>query len=428
MASPLVAPPVAHSKALACPNCGGPIEFRSFGHAINVTCPQCLSILDASDPQLQILQRASEKMDRRKPVIPLGSRGTLRGVAYEVIGFQARYVQVDGETYEWQELLLFNPYKGFRYLTFYQGHWNLIQTLEPMPRANGVTALFEGQNYKHFTGAVATTAFVLGEFPWRVRAGEKVRTDDYICPPNVLSSETTNDEVTWSKGEYVSGDEIWKAFQLPDAPPRPVGIYLNQPSPFAGKVGGIWTQFVMMELALVVLMMVFAFTSKREVVLNESHRFSTADTGEPSFVTKPFELKGRAAPLALTVNTDLANDSVYLNFALINDSTGQAVDFSKEIGFYAGSDEDGSWKEGSKKETIRLPAVEPGSYYLRVEPEMDAEGGAAKSVNYELVLMHDSPSYSWFLIAGLLLLLPPVIYSIRAKSYETQRWMESDRA
>src|ERR1700704_3068018 len=103
MASSLVAPPVVHTKPLACPNCGGPIDFRTFGSAVSVICPQCLSVLDSSNPQLKILQQVNQQQNRRKPAVYLGARGTLKGAPWEVIGFQTRVVNADGEEFEWEE-------------------------------------------------------------------------------------------------------------------------------------------------------------------------------------------------------------------------------------------------------------------------------------------------------------------------------------
>src|SRR5262245_23764963 len=114
MSSPLVAPPVVKPKSLFCPNCGGPVERRGFGHTLTVVCPQCLSVLDASTPLLQILQKIEDRQ-RRVLSIPLGTRGRFDGVTWETIGFQARSVTSDGVMYEWEEYLLFNPYHGFRY-------------------------------------------------------------------------------------------------------------------------------------------------------------------------------------------------------------------------------------------------------------------------------------------------------------------------
>src|ERR1017187_5602984 len=105
MSSPLVGPPIAKTKAMYCPNCGGPVELRGFGHALTVVCPQCLTLLDASSPLLKILQEAQS---RRTPLIPLGTRGKWSATTWEVIGFQTRAVEEDGITYEWEEYLLFN--------------------------------------------------------------------------------------------------------------------------------------------------------------------------------------------------------------------------------------------------------------------------------------------------------------------------------
>jgi hypothetical protein len=423
--TPQATPPVAKPHALACPNCGGPVERRGFGYAMTVVCPQCLTVLDASTPLLQVLQKIEAEQSRRTPMIPLGSRGTLKGATWEVIGFQTRAVEEDGETFEWEEYLLFNPYKGFRYLTQYDGHWNLVVPLEPIPVRVGwagrPAVSYEGILYRHFSGAEAETTFVLGEFPWRVRVGEKVVADDFTAPPFVLSSEVTPDETTWSKGEYVPGAEIWKAFNLPGRAPAARGVYLNQPSPMGANVGGLWANFALMLALLLALAIFFAIVSRKETVFRSSYAFSSVQQGEPSFVTGDFDLTGRPASLEVAVNTNLDNNWTYFNFALVNEDTGQAYDFGREVSYYHGVDSDGSWDEGSRDSAVLIPAVTPGKYYLRVEPEMDS--GA---VDYNLTLRHDVPNYTWFWIAAGLLLLPPIIHTVRARSFETQRWMNSD--
>lgn len=439
MSSPLVAPPVAKTKALACPNCGGPIELRGFGHALTAVCPQCLSVLDASTPDLKVLQQI-EEAQRETPTIPLGTRGKFAGATWEVIGFQTR--GATGENDPWDEYLLFNPYKGFRYLTQYQGHWNFVTPMDAMPvrisLGSRPAVSLDGRVFKHFDGAEAETIFVLGEFPWRVTVGEKVIADDFVDPPTVLSAETTENEVTWSRGEYTPGTEIWKAFALPGSAPPPVGVYLNQPSPHARHVG-VWKNFFWLLVTLIGLAIAFAAVSKENVVFENTYHFSTADTGEPAFVTSIFDLAGRTAAAELHIATSLSNNWAYFNFALINQDTGQALEFGKEVSYYSGVDSDGSWSEGGANADVFIPAVPPGRYYLRVEPEMDNPGSSLTSstarsnvtrrfnaVNYTLTLRHDVPNYTWFWIAAVLLLLPPIFYSIRARVFETKRWMQSD--
>jgi len=433
MSSPLVAPPVAKVAALYCPNCGGPIELRGFGRALTAVCPQCLSVLDTSAPLVKILGQIQEQQ-RSNPLIPLGTRGKFGNVAWDVIGFQIRTVADDEGSYCWSEYLLFNPYKGFRYLTEYHGHWNFVTPMEPMPSrlaiGNRPAVRFDGRLFKHFSGCEAVTTFVLGEFPWRVQVGEKVVCDDFVVPPTVLSSETTKDEVTWSRGEYASGTDIWKAFALPGSPPHVSGVYLNQPSPYAGNVGGAWAACGWMLLMLIGLAIFFATFSQRRVVFQQSYHFSTADKNEPSFVTPVFDLEGRTAALELDISTSLANNWAYFNFALIDQDSGHAYDFGLEVSYYTGVDSDGAWNEGSSSESVLIPSVPPGHYYLRVEPEMEgARTGRyvrPNSVYYNLLLRHDVPSYSWFWLAALLLLIPPIFHTIRSRGFEVKRWMESD--
>lgn len=426
MASPAVPPPVVKPKALYCPNCGGPVERRGFGHTLTIVCPSCLTVLDASTPLLQVLQRI-EKKYARTPKIPLGSRGNFAGATWEVIGFQTRGVTSDGVFYEWEEYLLFNPYRGFRYLTHYQGHWNWVETLESIPAQRPgigtVTLLYGGHTFKHFSGAPAVTTFVLGEFPWRVQAGETVRADDYVSPPYILSAESSDQERTWSYGSYVAGADVWKAFRLPGSPPPPQGVYLNQPSPYTGRVGSYWKTAFLMLGVLLVLAIASSILTRQETVLDQSYHFAQSATGEPSFVTREFDLTGRAANVELDIATDLSNNWAYFNFALINESTGEAYDFGREVSYYFGADSDGSWTEGSSADKVLLPPVPAGRYYLRVEPEMDA--GA---VDYRITLRHDVPNMVWFIIAGGLLLIPPVLFSIRAAKFEGKRWAESDHA
>src|SRR5882762_5745271 len=197
--------PVPKVKALICPNCGGTVELRGFGRAVNATCIQCLSILDCTTPSLQVIQEFQGR-ERVMPTIPLGVRGKIKGDVYEVIGFQVREMMADGVAYDWNEYVLFNPFKGFKYLSEYNGHWNVVSMLKTLPdvgtSGSRPVATLLGEKYKHFQHYEASTVYVLGEFPWQVRRGETAVLDDFISPPRLLSREQTSQEVTWSIGEY----------------------------------------------------------------------------------------------------------------------------------------------------------------------------------------------------------------------------------
>ena len=422
-------PSTPHVKAMNCPGCGAALSLRSFTQAVTVVCDSCHSILDAQDPQLKILQQFKMATGENPPLIPLGTRGRIRGTSYEAVGFQRRTIQVEGIPYSWHEYVLFNPYKGFRYLTEYNGHWNDTASLRALPTLNSyagqVSVTYLGETYRHFQTAQASTTFVLGEFPWQVRVGETNEVTDYVSPPRVLSSERSGNEVTWSMGEYIAGRDIWKAFAMPGDPPVPIGVYENQPSPFSTNTKAIWTIFGAFAIFLLIMMVGFASSARDEQAFQGAYIFDTSARGESSFVTDPFELQGRTSTLELSTTTNVDNSWIYLNYALINQDTGQAYDFGREVSYYHGYDSDGSWTEGSRSDSVAIPSVPPGTYFLRVEPESDSGHG---TIHYEITAKRDVPQFSFFGIALLALLVPAALITWRSINFEHLRWAESDHA
>jgi hypothetical protein len=121
------------SSRFDCPACGGPLTLRAEGASLSIACPHCGSLLDAKDPRHQALDRHRVKIGA-PPVLPIGTRGTLRGDLLEVVGLQRRAVRYSGVIYSWDEYLLWNPYKGYRWLVESNGHWILLKTLESKPK------------------------------------------------------------------------------------------------------------------------------------------------------------------------------------------------------------------------------------------------------------------------------------------------------
>ncbi len=436
-APPPSGPPKPQVRALQCPKCGAAIVMRSFGQAVSVVCSGCGSILDAKDPNLQILQQFQRVTGAVTPLIPLGTRGKMRGTDYEMIGFQRRSTSYEGTPYNWSEYLLFNPYKGFRYLTEYNGHWNDVTVCKDIPMLDprlessplGV-ANYLGEIYKHFQTCDASTTFVLGEFPWQVQVGEHATVTDFIHPPRVLSRERTSGEVTWSLGEYMYGRDVWSAFHLPGNPPAATGVFENQPSPSGPNVGSTWKAFAGFTVVLLLLMAAFDLMSQKDLVLNTDYKLNAVSRAnffnpkeEPSFVTDIFELKGRTSDVEIKTSTNVDNSWIYLNYALINQDTGQAWDFGREVSYYHGYDNDGSWKEGKNDDTVTIPSIPAGHYYLRIEPESDPVHPA---IAYQVEVKRDVPVMGIFGLAFLAMLVPAILISFRAIGFERARWSESD--
>ena len=232
----MAAPSVA---GLTCPNCGGAITVRAVQQTQTVVCPSCHAVLDSRDQQLTILQKFQEQMTYT-PDIPLGTRGTLRGDLYEVSGFQVRGIRHNESEYFWREYTLWNPYKGYRYLMEYDGHWCDfdITRIAPSEMVNGRQPFvrYDGIVFRHFRTTTVTTVFILGEFPWQLRSGDRMTSRDFIAPPRLLSQEESPDATVWALGSYVPAGAIWRAFALSGTPPVAKGMFFVEENVHAPRV------------------------------------------------------------------------------------------------------------------------------------------------------------------------------------------------
>ncbi|HEX8394529.1 MAG TPA: DUF4178 domain-containing protein [Longimicrobium sp.] len=429
---------VEGAATLNCPHCGGTVALRLPGQSVNAVCEYCQSVLDVTNSrQLRVLQRFEE---RRKvpPRIPLGARGMLHDAEWEVLGFQQRTITVEGTEYSWREYLLHNADRGFRYLSEYAGHWNDIEVLTavPQPLTRGVVRggkMRHGtQTFRHFQHARAETTFVLGEFPWQVRAGDKAEVDDFVAPPLLLSREKTGQEVTWSLGEYTAPETIYKAFGVADRPPAPRGVFANQPPPPGS--GRMW-RLALLFAALVACGWIFRLANANRPVLRERGEYragapapgatplDSATAEERPLVSEPFQLGGRTTNLHVKLTAAIDNSWTAFGVLLVPEGTTRdAREFTGEVSYYHGVDGGESWSEGSQTTRIRIASVPPGRYRLVLAPD------GPTAFTYRVEVRRDVPAGSLYLVAMLLLLIPPIFPALRRASFEGQRWAESDYA
>lgn len=231
----MAAPGVA---GLACPNCGAAITIRALQQTQTVVCPSCHAVLDSRDQQLRVLQQYQAQM-RFAPEIPLGTRGMLRGDPYEVSGFQVRTVRQDHTEYFWRVYTLWNPYKGYRHLMEYDGHWCdfTVSRIAPSELVSGRQpyVTYDGTMFQHFRTTTATTEFILGEFPWEIRSGDRFTMREFVAPPRMLAEEVTPAATVWTLGHYLEPGMVAHAFKLTDRPQAPKGIFPCQPDPYPAR-------------------------------------------------------------------------------------------------------------------------------------------------------------------------------------------------
>lgn len=94
-----------------------------------------------------------------------------------------------------------------------------------------------------------------------------------------------------------------------------------------------------------------------------------AETKDKTLTSEPFALRGRASNVTIEITTNLNNQWIYLELALIERNTGASVAINRELGYYQGVDEGERWSEGSASDEAVLSAIPAGLYYLSVEGE-----------------------------------------------------------
>lgn len=413
------------TRVFNCPHCAAPLQIHS--PAIeSVGCDSCGSIIGIDNENVQLLAKAVQAM-RAIPWLPLGSRGTLCGIDWEVIGFMRRGAPSQTQECTWSEYLLFNAQSGFAWLIEDRGHWNFARTLANPPSIGRRQPYFlrGRQKFKRYNSGRAEVSYVVGEFYWRVTVGETCTVDDYICPPLMLSREVTNKEVTWSQAEYLEPEEICSAFAIPSPPPKRHGVYGNQPNPLTAKHERVCRLFWLLTAVATLTQLVFAFFLTSQVVLKQSLVFMP-DNEEASLTSQDFVLTDRTRTLRVSHKTDLTNNWLSLSSALIEKNTGETYVGEQEISYYKGVDDGEGWSEGSQSDEMVFAAIPPGTYYLAIDYELGTDNGMAVADSLEV--MRNPATWSNYVLLLIFLAVFPLFSRWRRSAFESHRWQDSDLA
>ena len=410
-------PEIETRRSLDCPNCGGALTLRSPGTTVKLACEYCGSDLaiDEVGPQSTAEVLAAHQAQQWKPRIPLGRRGRIDGVEWEVIGAMKRAVRVDGVDYPWVEYFLHNPYRGSRFLVEDQrGHWNLVDRLPDVPTGQGYSVWSRQRHgkelFRHFQGGTAIVRNVFGEFDWQVQVGDKVGTHDYVCPPYMLSREGDKHELTWSRAKYLTKDEVEAAFGVTVR--TPWGVAANQPNPYDRRrvwvaafasAGALW-------LGSLFVLLMGVLVASNDTALHTD--FTSTGAVSDVWVSKSFEVDGTLRRhVEVRTQTSLSRSSGQVHVALINTDSGRV--------YLPVS----TTRSNSASGTVYN--ADAGTYVARVEVARPAPATSRDKVNVRVVIdpITGFPCFAFFYP----FLIPIVIALLRA-SFESRRWSESDHA
>jgi hypothetical protein len=365
------------SRAVTCPCCGGAIEVKAAGYTVSVACQHCGSLLDVAHPDVKIIAEYHQKLARL--ALPLGSRGALFGTQWEVIGWLAR----EAAGYAWEEYLLFNPYAGYRWLVCSDGVWQLGQMLTAQPKTLGDGTY--GWASRRFGAeedgaATITTKAVLGEFYWRVRAGEQVFAESFIRGDGQsLSREANGEEVQWT--HLVPLPASWiKGFTPPQGSDlaRPTlprgGGEAKRPSGFAAWWAGLelaeTSLSAMAGIALATAlgaMLILAAMGSSSVTLRGQGQVSV-DGAAAAIPIGAISLKRPKQFVTIKVeSSNFVNQWVDLDYRLVNRQTQAVFSAPAALEYYTGVDSDGTWSEGSHSAETLFEGIPAGQYDVVVE-------------------------------------------------------------
>ncbi|NVB43364.1 DUF4178 domain-containing protein [Pseudenhygromyxa sp. WMMC2535] len=419
----------AQTGAIECPGCGAPITLHAFGAIEQVACAYCGTVATPEDDgSLALLQKAQRQ--RRESVLPLHRRGTIAGVEWEIIGVCWREVR-DGGTYPWQEFLLFNPYQGYRWLIYAMtdGQWSFGGSLPGAAKAipsSRPAVEYAGELYAHFTTGNAYTTYVEGEFPWQVLVGDVAQTNDYICPPKLISIEVQRaDEgadINFTCMGPIDAGEVWQAFQMPGSPPSCTGVHPAATNPYKTKF--YWIAALVLFALWAAAIVVYSGGRANEAVLD-----TTITPGES--LTQEIEIgeDGHETTLSFELRAQgMSNSWAYVEVLLVDPDTEEAIAVPLEVDAWSGVDQGESWSEGTNPRRATIGGVPGGTYLMQVGTQLDTSTTGDKADQLQLRIRQDVPLTRYILLPLLFIFGFPLINLARKGAFEAQRMSTSDYA
>jgi hypothetical protein len=357
---------------------------------VAVACQHCGSALDVSRPEVELITRYTDAVAAL--LLPLGARGTLGGVEWEVVGYLER---TDGDA-DWSEYLLFNPYAGYRWLVHSGNDWQVGTPLLGRPDVLSESDVYwqGGRFVRDYDPAATETIRVVGEFYWRVERGSTVTASTFSGYQTSLSSEWNADEVSWTQLVAVHGRDVLAAFKV--APADGGGddgggkAWDTEPSVrFGGPIDGSYPHgsglfgrgFRMAFVTMAASLVVFALTwvgvgsgdATNTLVLEIGGAPKNAVIGTVQ-VDKP-----NGFVVIDARSTDFTNKWVDLDYSLINLDTQQAYTGYDTLEHYTGRDSDGAWSEGSTELTTRFGSIPRGRYEVVVDAGAHSWGSGSSN-------------------------------------------------
>ncbi len=210
---------------MECTACGSNDIKKTYreedGEKINVAkCNSCGAEYDPKTPEYYHYFHELFT-DNSGLLFQLGTKGTLRGMEFEIVGRLRYQDEEDTEPYPWDEWVLLSAEGWFGYLVeaedgkagyyLYQEH--VPESLDLYSSDDVIE--FNGKSIsREDTGFVGRIADFDGELPWIPQIGEGMQLYDFAIGKNQYTVEQTESEISITKGDFYSYEEVVTAFNV----------------------------------------------------------------------------------------------------------------------------------------------------------------------------------------------------------------------
>jgi hypothetical protein len=410
------------AQVIRCTSCGKPYEGSLVETTEMIVCQACGTALKLDKAELVIVGKNKGKAPMF--TLTVGTPITLEKISYEVMG-RLYYVEYsEGRQYPSYEYVLYNPEKGYLWLSEENGHFTIsrpfhLRVSVPVRKARRTVSVGQ-ERFQFYEEGILTLRWVDGALPWTAEVGEKTQYLHVIKPPEYVDQETTRKEVEMFRGRYLSREELAAGLPKGTMLPVPSGVYSCQPYVPSDWLKG-WAAIGLAFLVLNVFLLVYcAMKDRQTAVLQER---VTSEQYSQEYLSKPFQVSNGGAVLHLAGSAPLNNSWLAVDFGLVDADDQVVKEFWNEASYYHGRDSEGAWSEGGTSFDAYFKVDNDGFYRLLVH----ATGGSdyqrpSRNEPLSLTLYKGAtlPSYfAWpIILSGLVALLGPVYRMY----FEARRW------
>lgn len=322
----------------------------------------------------------------------------------------------DGET--WREYELVSATGKYKYLTEEGGNWTISEPIEPGMNFDRLEIHYNDMDFPLFDKGSFCDSSGVGFFDIKIGKNQG-NYRDFVCPPYVLSTEIEEKVKYVYYGEHISRNEVKKLFNL-NLIPSKSRIGMAQPLYFNFR--SALTVFCYATLIILVSHLIFYQRLSNQLVYSKTIDLVKDNDKEVS--TDVFELKGPIAPLTIYIDTGVDNSWLATDFSLVNQTTGEAAYFSKDVEYYYGYEDGENWTEGSTADDFNICGVSSGKYKISFKPTKDTND----TYNSEMkIKVYWNQSSNWNFMSVLVAFLAITIFLYYLKhNFEQKRWSESD--